>query len=150
MAARAPGPLQRTVAETATDIWNDSCAVDELEYAIANGAVGATANPTIVSDVWKADPARWRAVTRDLAGRNPAWTEVDLAWAIVEAMSLEAAPLLRPAFERFAGRQGRLSMQTNPTFWRTPDQMLAQGVHFDGARPEHHREVPGHVGRDRR
>ena len=25
-------PLGRTIAETATDIWNDSCAVDELEY----------------------------------------------------------------------------------------------------------------------
>ena len=135
MTTATSSPLHRTVIETATDIWNDSCAVDELEYAIANGAVGATANPTIVSDVWKADPARWRAATRDLAGRNPAWTEVDLAWAIVEAMSLEAAPLLRPAFERFAGRQGRLSMQTNPTFWRTPDQMLAQGVHFDGLAP---------------
>jgi len=135
MTTATSSPLHRTVIETATDIWNDSCAVDELEYAIANGAVGATANPTIVSDVWKADPTRWRATTRDLAGRNPAWTEVDLAWAIVEAMSLEAAPLLRPAFDRFAGRQGRLSMQTNPTFWRTPDQMLAQGVHFDGLAP---------------
>src|SRR5688572_3600303 len=40
-------PLARTIAETATDIWNDSCAVDELQYAIAFGAVGATANPTI-------------------------------------------------------------------------------------------------------
>jgi transaldolase len=131
----ALSPLARTVAETATDIWNDSCAVDELEYAIANGAVGATANPTIVSDVWRADPARWRATTSDLAARHPTWTEIDLAWAIVEAMSLEAAPLLLPAFERFGGRQGRLSMQTNPIFWRTPEPMLAQGVHFDGLAP---------------
>ena len=124
-------PLARTVAETATDIWNDSCAVDELEYAIANGAVGATANPMIVSDVWKSDPGRWRAATRELADAHPDWTEVDLAWAVVEAMSLRAAPLLLPAFERFGGRQGRLSMQTNPTFWRTPEAMLEQGVHFD-------------------
>ncbi len=131
----ALSPLARTVAETATDIWNDSCAVDELAYAIANGAVGATANPTIVSDVWRADPPRWRTATRDLADRHSAWTEVDLGWAIVEAMSLEAAPLLLPAFERFGGRQGRLSMQTNPTFWRTPEPMLAQGVHFDSLAP---------------
>jgi transaldolase len=130
-----PSPLARTVAETATDIWNDSCNVDELAYAIEHGAVGATANPTIVSDVWKSDPARWRTATRDLAAEHPAWTEIDLAWAIVEAMSLRAAPLLLPAFERFGGRQGRLSMQTNPTFWRTPEPMLAQGVRFDGLAP---------------
>jgi transaldolase len=128
-------PLARTVATTATDVWNDSCAVDELEYAIANGAVGATANPTIVSDVWKRDPALWRAKTRELADERPAWTEVDLAWGIVEAMSLRSAPLLLPAFERSAGRQGRLSIQTNPTFWRTPDAMLAQGVRFDSLAP---------------
>ena len=54
-------PLARTVAETPTDVWNDSCAVDELEYAVAFGAVGATANPTIVVDVWKKDPDRWAA-----------------------------------------------------------------------------------------
>ena len=59
MQTQQQSPLGRTVAETATDIWNDSCAVDELEYAIDNGAVGATANPTIVHDVWKKDPARW-------------------------------------------------------------------------------------------
>src|SRR5918912_659705 len=66
-------PLARTVAETATDIWNDSCAVDELEYAIANGATGATANPTIVHDVWKKDPAHWRKRVRTLAVEHPTW-----------------------------------------------------------------------------
>jgi transaldolase len=128
-------PLARTVATTTTDVWNDSCALDELTYAIANGAVGATANPTIVSDVWKQEPALWRAKTRELAADHPTWTEVDLAWTVVEAMSLRSAPLLLPAFERFGGRQGRLSMQTNPTFWRTPDAMLAQGIHFDTLAP---------------
>ncbi len=49
----ADSPLGRTISTTATDIWNDSCAIDELEYAISFGAVGATANPTIVTDVWK-------------------------------------------------------------------------------------------------
>jgi transaldolase len=127
-------PLQQTAA-TATDIWNDSCAVDELTYAIEHGAVGATANPTIVHDVWKKDPARWRARVRELAAERPAATEVDLAWAIVEEMSRAGAKLLEPAFERFGGRQGRLSMQTNPTFWRTPEPMLAQGVHFTSVAP---------------
>ena len=67
----ADSPLGRTIATTATDIWNDSCAVDELEYAISYGAVGATANPTIVTDVWKGDPAYWRDRVRALARRTP-------------------------------------------------------------------------------
>jgi transaldolase len=131
---RALSPLQQTAA-TATDIWNDSCDVDELTYAIEHGAVGATANPTIVHDVWKKDPARWQARVRELAADQPEATEVDLAWAIVEEMSQAGARLLGPAFERFGGRQGRLSMQTNPTFWRTPEPMLEQGVHFKSVAP---------------
>ena len=114
----ADSPLGRTIETTATDIWNDSCAVDELEYAISYGAVGATANPTIVSDVWKAEPAYWRSRVQALALERPDATEVDIAWAVVEEMSLRGAILLRPAFERYAGRQGRLSMQTDPTLYR--------------------------------
>jgi transaldolase len=133
-ALRTLSPLQQTAA-TATDIWNDSCAVDELEYAIEHGAVGATANPTIVHDVWKKDPARWGRRVRELADQHGDATEVHLAWAIVEEMSTEGARLLIPAFERFGGRQGRLSMQTNPTFWRSAEPMLEQGVGFVSIAP---------------
>ncbi len=131
----ANSPLGRTVATTTTDIWNDSCAVDELEYAISYGAVGATANPTIVTDVWKADPGHWRGRVRALADERPDATEIDLAWAIVEEMSLRAAPLLIPAFEASGGRRGRLSMQTDPTLFRSFDRMLAQGEHFASLAP---------------
>jgi transaldolase len=132
---RTDTPLGRTVATSPTDIWNDSCAVDELEYALSFGAVGATANPTIVHDVWKKDPAHWRDRVRAIAAEHPEWTEVELAWAIVEEMSRLGAALLVPTFERFAGRKGRLSVQTNPTFWRSPGPMLDQAVHFDSLAP---------------
>src|SRR6185295_8284030 len=131
----ADSPLGRTISTTSTDIWNDSCAIDELEYAISFGAVGATANPTIVTDVWKAEPAYWRDRVRALAKERADATEIDLAWAIVEEMSLRAAPLLLPAFEATGGRQGRLSMQTDPTLFRSFDRMLAQGEHFAGLAP---------------
>jgi transaldolase len=125
-------PLALTVATTPTDIWNDSCAVDELEYAIAHGATGATANPTIVHDVWKKDPARWNGEVVELAGRHPGWSERELAWAVVEAMSIEGARLLEPAFEASGGRKGRLSVQTDPTLWRDTARMVDQAVGFDG------------------
>ena len=131
----ADSPLGRTIATTLTDVWNDSCSVPELEYAISYGAVGATANPTIVADVWKAEPGYWRDRVQAIAAERPDATEIDLAWAIVEEMSLRAAPLLRPAFEATGGRQGRLSMQTDPTLFRSFDRMLAQGEHFAGLAP---------------
>ena len=130
MQTQQQSPLGRTIAETATDIWNDSCAVDELEYAIAFGAVGATANPTIVVDNWKKDAAHWSDRTRTLALEQPAWTEVDLAWAVVEEMSVRGAKLLQPAFEAHEGRQGRLSIQTDPTLFRSTDLIVAQALRF--------------------
>jgi transaldolase len=128
-------PLGRTVATTSTDIWNDSCAVEELDYAISFGAVGATANPTIVVDVWRKDPEHWRDRARAIAAERPTATEIDVAWAIVEEMSLAGARLLEPAFAAHHGRKGRLSMQTNPIFWRSPEAMLEQGTAFAGLAP---------------
>jgi transaldolase len=131
----ADTPLGRTIATTATDIWNDSCAIDELEYAISFGAVGATANPTIVTDVWRHEPDRWRRRVRELAVERPDASEADLAWTVVDEMSVRAAPLLLPAFEAHEGRQGRLSTQTDPTLHRSAERMVAQGLHFSGLAP---------------
>ena len=131
----ADTPLGRTVAETATDIWNDSCNVDELGYAVEFGAVGATANPTIVVDNWRADPLHWATRTRVLSGENPTWSERDLAWGIVAEMSVRAAPLLMPAFAQSGGRAGRLSIQTDPTLWRDAAALAQQALEFDGLAP---------------
>jgi transaldolase len=131
----ADTPLGRTIAMTDTDIWNDSCALDELAYAISFGAVGATANPTIVMDVWKQEPAVWQGRVRELAAERPEATEAELAWTVVDQMSVRAAPLLLPAFDAHEGRQGRLSTQTDPTLHRSADRMLAQGRHFHDLAP---------------
>jgi transaldolase len=128
-------PLGRTVAETPTDIWNDSCAVDELEYAVSFGAVGATANPTIVVDNWKKDPERWATRVRQLAAEQPTWSERELAWGIVAEMSVRAAPLLLPAFEASGGRAGRLSVQTDPTLFRDASAMVTQAYGFTELAP---------------
>jgi transaldolase len=128
-------PLGRTIAETATDIWNDSCNVDELAHAVGFGAVGATANPTIVVDNWRKDPDGWASRVRALALEHPAWSERELAWAIVAEMSVRAAPLLLPAFEASGGRSGRLSIQTDPTLFRDADAMVAQALGFDALAP---------------
>jgi transaldolase len=46
-------PLAWMVETTPTDYWNDSCAVAELDCAVARGATGATSNPVIIGEVMK-------------------------------------------------------------------------------------------------
>lgn len=128
-------PLLQTVRTTPTDYWNDSCAVDELDYAIENGAVGATTNPTIVVDVLKKDPAFWRERARVLWRDHPTWNERDLTWAISEELAVRGATQLLPVFERERHLKGRLSMQTDPTQYRNPPAMVEQALHFTTLSP---------------
>ena len=128
-------PLLRMTRETPTRYWNDSCAVDELAYAVERGATGATSNPSIVLDVMKKEKAHWVPRVRAMAAANPAWTEVELTWAIVEEMAVRGAGILAPVFEREAGRKGRLSIQTNPANYPDAARMVEQAVRFAGLAP---------------
>lgn len=135
MAAIAPeglidGPLLRTVAGRPTDLWNDSCAVDELTYAVARGATGATSNPSIVLEVLHKERPVWTARIRELVVEHPDWTEVEITWAVIEEMAVRGAAVLEPVFEREGGHKGRLSIQTNPANFPDADRMVEQGRHF--------------------
>ena len=123
-------PLQRMVETTPTDFWNDSCAVAELEYAVARGGPGATSNPTIVGAVMKTETDHWVPRVREIAAANPTWSEVEITWNLIEEMGIRGAGILAPVFEREDRRKGRLSLQTNPANYRDPVRMADQAVHF--------------------
>ena len=71
-------PLARMARTTPTEYWNDSCALAELEYAIARGAVGATSNPTIVGEVLKKEGDVWRPRIAEIASERPSASDVDI------------------------------------------------------------------------
>ena len=128
-------PLRRMVDATPTDYWNDSCASAELEYAVSRGATGATSNPVIVGEVMKKERERWLPRVRELAAANPRWSEVEVTWALIEEMGVRGAGILQPVFDAEDGRKGRLSLQTNPSNYRTPERMVEQAVRFSGLAP---------------
>ncbi len=128
-------PLFQMTQTTSTCLWNDSAAIEELTYSIEHGAVGATCNPVIAVTVLKKEMALWKPRIRELIAAMPQATEDEIAWKIVEEISGNAAKLLRPIFEREKGRNGRLSIQTDPRNYRNTEAMLAQALHFDGLAP---------------
>lgn len=132
----AETPLRRMTREhPATALWNDSSDPAQLRAAIGWGAVGATCNPVIALAVVKADLPRWTARLRRLADERPAATESQLGWAVVEELSVDAARLLEPAFEAHRGRNGRLSVQTDPRLARDARAVVEQAVRFSGLAP---------------
>jgi hypothetical protein len=130
MSDTTPSRLKQTTLIGKTDYWNDSCSASELSYAIDNGAVGATSNPTIVLEVVKREFAVWREVIARIAGENPTWDETKVCWKLIDEMGVQAARLLWPVFERENGRKGRISMQTNPQCYRDTEAILAHAAHF--------------------
>ncbi|MBL8132271.1 MAG: transaldolase family protein [Anaerolineae bacterium] len=127
---------------TITDYWNDSCSVEELKYAIEHGAVGATSNPTIVHTVLKQEMPLWSARIQEIIDENPAASETEVTWKVVEAVAAHAATLLLPTFERTGGKKGLLSIQTNPANYRSAQAMLEQAVYFNTLAPNLNVKVP--------
>lgn len=128
-------PLHQTVSTTKTDLWNDSCSTKELAYAIEHGAVGATSNPTIVLNVLKEELPSWKPRILEIIHENPTWSEVEITWKIFEEIGVKGSKTLLPVFERFQGKKGRLSIQTNPANYRNSDELTRQAVHFDSLAP---------------
>jgi transaldolase len=119
------------VETTPTCLWNDSAALADLTYSIDHGAVGATCNPVIVLEVLKREMDLWKPRIQAFAKALPSATEGQIAWKLVEEISSTRAQLLRPAFERSRGRNGRLSIQTDPRLYRDVDALVEQAIHFN-------------------
>lgn len=135
-------PLHQMAQTTKTQLWNDSCSLQELEYSLGHGAVGATTNPVIVGNVLKKELPVWEGRIRQLITDHPSASEEDVAWMIIEAMGLAAARVLLPIFEASHGLKGRLSMQTNPKLWRDGEAMLNQALYFHSLAPNLQVKMP--------
>src|SRR3954465_14122727 len=134
-AAPTAPPLLRMARETPTRLWNDSATPAELSAAIGWGAVGATCNPVIALAALRSDLPRWRQRIRSYADEHPAAPESEIGWAMVRELSVEAASLLTDAFAEHRGRNGRLSVQTDPRLYRDADALVAQALEFDALAP---------------
>src|SRR5262245_56732072 len=135
-------PLHQMTQTTATCLWNDSASRDELTQSIEHGAVGATCNPVIAHSVLKAELRTWRDRIRALVTDMPTATEDEIGWQVVEQLSIDAASVLLPIFEEHRGRNGRLSIQTDPRLYRNTRRILDQAIHFSQLAPNMIVKIP--------
>lgn len=135
-------PLHEMTQTTPTCLWNDSAAIQELTASIENGAVGATCNPVIVLEVLKSEMQVWKKRIAALVLEMPQATEQQISWRVVEEISAHAAQLLKPIFDREKGKNGRLSIQTDPRFYRDSKAMVEQAVHFANLAPNMIVKIP--------
>jgi len=127
---------------TPTCLWNDSASESDLKYSIEHGGVGATCNPVIVLDVLKKEAKLWNDRIRGLIAEMPTATEDQIAWRLVEEISAIRAKMLEPIFDVQQGRNGRLSIQTDPRYYRDSSAILEQAKRFSALAPNMIVKIP--------
>jgi transaldolase len=127
---------------TPTCLWNDSAAFDELTYSMEHGAVGATCNPVIVLDVLKQEMHLWKGRILELIRQRPTASEREIAWALVEEISATRAGMLKHIFDAQRGKNGRLSIQTDPILYRDTNALIDQASRFSALAPNMIVKIP--------
>ncbi len=134
--------LHQMTQTTPTCLWNDSASIQELTYSIEHGAVGATCNPVIVLGVLKKEMETWRPRIQALIAERPHAGEEEIAWQVVREISRKGAALLEPVFREHAGKNGRLSIQTDPRLFRNTRAILEQTIEFSQIAPNMIVKIP--------
>ena len=135
-------PLYKMTQTTPTCLWNDSASIEELAYSIEHGAVGATCNPVIVLGVLKKEMNIWKGRVQRLIQELPTATEDQIAWQMVREISIRAATLLEPIFQAQGGKNGRLSIQTDPRLFRDTRAIVEQAMEFSRLAPNMIVKIP--------
>jgi transaldolase len=135
-------PLHEMTQSTPTCLWNDSASIQELTYSIEHGAVGATCNPVIVLGVLKKEMNLWKERIQQLIKERATATEEEIGWQLVREISVKAAGLLKPIFDQHRGKNGRLSIQTDPRFFRNTDAIVTQAEEFSRLAPNMIVKIP--------
>src|SRR5215831_18373333 len=135
-------PLNEMTHSTPTALWNDSASIRELTYSIEHGAVGATCNPVIVLGVLKQETEAWKNRIRTLIEDMTGSGEDEIAWQLVRDISAKGAALLKPIFDEHRGRNGRLSIQTDPRLYRNTQAIVDQAEAFNGIAPNMIVKIP--------
>jgi transaldolase len=135
-------PLHEMTQSTPTCLWNDSASIQELTYSIEHGAVGATCNPVIVLGVLKKEMSLWKDRIYGLIAESPTAGEDEIAWQLVREISIKGAALLKPIFDTQRGKNGRLSIQTDPRLYRNTRAIVEQASEFSQLAPNMIVKIP--------
>jgi transaldolase len=135
-------PLHKMTQTTSTCLWNDSASIEELKYSMEHGGVGATCNPVIVLGVLKKELGEWKKRIEALLKEFPTAGEDEIAWKVVREISVRAAAVLKPVFDAQGGKNGRLSIQTDPRLYRDAKSIVEQAEEFSRLAPNMIVKIP--------
>ncbi len=140
-AMAAKSPLREMTQSTPTRLWNDSAAIQELTYF--HRARGSGSDLQSRHRIRSAEEGP--KVERKNSGGDAGTTGGDggeIGWQLVQDIWVQGAALLKPIFDREGGKNGRLSIQTDPRFFRDPKAIVEQAVRFSELAPNMIVKIP--------
>jgi transaldolase len=78
----------------------------------------------------------------ELIKELPTATEEQIAWQLVRDISIRGASLLKPIFDAQHGKNGRLSIQTDPRLFRDSQAIVKQAMEFSQLAPNMIVKIP--------
>jgi transaldolase len=114
--------LQWLAEETETKWWHDSAIPDEIEAALAIGALGVTTNPVLTYRTLQLRQEYWKSMIKDIAEDQ----EPDLrAESFLKKVACHVAEMLKPIYKKSGGKDGYACGQLDPTKAGDSEAMLA-------------------------
>jgi len=121
--------LQWLSGHTETAWWHDSGDPQELQKALANGAVGVTTNPVLCAQALKKNPEFWGEDIRKVI--ETSLNQGVKAESLMRIVVVHAASLLEPIYRSSQGRQGFVCAQVNPDLAGEREAMYAMAKRFN-------------------
>lgn len=114
-----------------SELWNDSCGIDEVSFALERRAVGVTSNPVIVGRLLKEEKSLWRARINDiLRDELSEGDDIDLCWQLSKEAGAKSARFLLSLFEQAGGMRGWQAIQVDPRFYRSAPKTFHTRLSF--------------------
>jgi transaldolase len=113
--------------KTPTRFWINNPTVREAEYAMAAGAAGCTTNPSYTAKMLVNPDAAGqvkRLLRREL---SPARSDTEVAGAVQRVLVKELSDLFMPLYESSGGKEGFVTIQSDPLEEGDPDFIIREG-----------------------
>ncbi|WP_164102010.1 transaldolase family protein [Candidatus Laterigemmans baculatus] len=116
----APASL-RSLVQTGTKLFLDSVAPEELEKNLRWGAVGATSNPSIISEIVADGSLDDRIESLLEEGRD----DEEIAWELTDQLVSDAEQRFLPIWEKSEGNTGWVSFELDPLL-EDPEESISE------------------------
>ena len=115
----------RLTAETPTRVWVNNPTIEELDLALAQGAVGCTTNPGYGGNLLKRAPEQVRPIIADCVGLSD--DDSAVADLVQQRLVARIVERFRPLYDASGGRFGYVSIQGAPEADTDAHHILAEG-----------------------